>query len=228
MRKFQLLLGVAMLFLLWECKQEYLPDKYTIYEDEETLKSEVFVEPKIYTPPNHKWDRFRLKSVKEITENQYNGNKSMTPTIYLDFYRYLEGNVAYRKPTTSSLVESFLVGVINPAPNTLYKIYKPKYNPFLLVKDTSKVIWTGYYSIFQEDYFKANYTLDSTAKDNYIKIEEYNKNKGVITGTFNLTYQKTRPERYDAYPNGVLLPEKAYFLKGRFKGYFTKGRGWGM
>ncbi|NJS41044.1 hypothetical protein HC766_01480, partial [Candidatus Gracilibacteria bacterium] len=92
----------------------------------------------------------------------------------------------------------------------------------------SKVMWMGYYSIIEQDYSKAHYVLDSTAKDNYVKIEEYDKVKGIITGTFSLTYQRAKPERYDAYPDGVLLPEKAYFLNGRFKGYFTKGRGWGM
>lgn len=226
MRKIQLLFGVVIVFFLWECKQEYLPNKYTIYEDEETLKSEVWVEPKIYTPPNHKWDRFRLKSIKEITSHPSQG-KPITPTIYLDFYRYLEGSVSYRKPSMSSLIENFEVGIINPAPNTLYKIYKPQSNPFTFIKDTSKAIWMGYYSIVEQDYYKAHYVLDSTAKDNYIKIEEYDKVKNIITGTFNLTYQKTIPERYDSYPNGVLLPEKAYFLNGRFKGYFTIGRPWG-
>lgn len=227
MRKANLLLGVVVVFFLWECKQEYLPNEYTIYEDEETLKSEVWVEPKIYTPPGHKWDRFRLKSIKEITSHP-SQSKLMTPTIYLDFYRYLEGGVAYRKPSMSSLIENFIVGIINPAPNTIYNIYKPKSDPFAFVKDTSKAMWMGYYSIIEQDYSKALYLFDSTAKDNYIKIEEYDKVKGIITGTFNLTYQRTTPERYDGYPDGVLLPEKAYFLNGRFKGYFTKGRGWGM
>ncbi len=227
MRKINLLLGVVVIFFLWECKQEYLPNQYTIYEDEETLKSEVLVEPKIYTPPNHKWDRFRLKSIKETTVHPTQG-KPMTPFIYLDFYRYLEGTVAYRKPSMSSLIETFIVGIVNPAPNTVYKIFKPQANPFTFVKDTSKVIWMGYYSIIEQDYSKAHYLFDSTAKDNYIKIEEYDKDKGVITGIFNLTYQRTNPKRYDAYPDGVLLPEKAYFPNGRFKGYFTKGRGWGM
>ena len=209
-----------MLFL-WECKEERpVP---TIYEEAELFVDASSVDLAKYTNGKLKWQNFVFNN--EMIEGE---DKRFAPAIY----KYNSIGITRKEDTPyfsiyKNFIEGMSVGIINPSANSLYTkslrslhlvpqklVYNKTY------ADTIKILLGGTYSIFSYDESFAYYELDTLRNDNYVKIDQYDKEKNIITGSFNLTFKLG----YNKYfgPTGLGLPPEVSFRNARFRSYFTR------
>ena len=214
------LLGI-MLFL-WECKEERSVP--TIYEEAELFVDASSVDLAKYTNGKLKWQNFVFNN--EMIEGE---DKRFAPAIY----RHNAINVTRKEDTpyfsiNKNFIESMSIGITNPTPNSLYtkSVRFLHLVPKNLIynkndADTVKVLVGGSYLIMNYDETYASYELDTLRNDNYVKVEQYDKEKNIITGSFNLTFKVGSNKRFgDTY--GALLPPEVSFRNVRFRSYFTR------
>lgn len=209
------LLGV--MFFLWECKEKPVE---ILYEEAELFVDASPVDLAKYTNNKLSWQKFVFNDVMIEGED-----KRFAPAIY----KYTSIGISRKEDTPyfsnyNNFIESMGIGIINPAPYTLYTKYM-RFLPFekrdKIYADTVKILVGGTYSILNYDESYAYYELDTMRNDNYVKIEQYDKVKNIITGTFNLTFKIGDNKRFGGL-YGALLPPEVSYRNARFRSYFVR------
>lgn len=210
------LLGI--MFFLWECKEKTVE---ILYEEAELFVDASALDIANYTNGKVKWEH-KFVFNDEISEIE---DKRFAPAVY----RLTSIGITRKEDTPyysiySNFIESMGVTLTNPAPNTLYTKYM-RFLPFekkdKIYADTVKAMIGGSYLIMQYDETYVAYRLDTTKNDNYVKIEQYDKEKNIITGTFNLTFKVDGKNRFGG-TDGALLPPEVSYRNARFRSYFTR------
>jgi hypothetical protein len=218
--KKQLIYLLGMAFFLWECKDERIEIQY---EEAELFMNASTLDIGNYTDGKLKWQNDYSLSIFTETEN-----KSFTPVIYklssFNISRILASPPNSNYPSSVfDYTEDMNLTIINPASNSSYlKQYDPnKLSKNQFIADTIKGILGCSYSINNYDSIMARYVLDTNRNDNYVRIEQYDKESNTITGTFNLTFKSSPQQRFGGQ-YGALLPPEVSFRNARFRSYFKR------
>ena len=210
---------LGTMFFLWECKEKPVE---ILYEEAELFVDAFPVDLAKYTNNKLSWQKFVFNDVMIEGED-----KRFAPAIY----KYTSIGISRKEDTPyfsnyNNFIESMGIGLINPSANSLYtrSIRSLQLLPKGLIDnkayaDTVKILVGGTYSILNYDESYAYYELDTTRNDNYVKIEQYNKEKNIISGTFNLTFKVGTNKRFGG--TGLLLPSEVSYRNARFRSYFT-------